>query len=104
MLSFEYKSVFCGRCGRTPDFAARFQGAASGSLSIPCVMYNIWRQMHCCMSQVRETLDFAARCQGAGTKPQELRRLQELEAAAGYVPDAEIDAFMKVGLQFLFIS
>ncbi len=67
-------------------------------------MYNIWRQMHCCMSQVRETLDFAARCQGAGTKPQELRRLQELEAAAGYVPDAEIDAFMKVGLMTLNLT
>lgn len=46
--------------------------------------------------QVRETLDFAARCQGTGTKPAELRRLQELEEAAGYLPDPEIDAFMKV--------
>lgn len=39
---------------------------------------------------------------------QELRQLQELEAAAGFVPDPEIDAFMKVrqrsvdGLRRLF--
>jgi hypothetical protein len=46
--------------------------------------------------QVRETLDFAARVQGAGRRPQELRQLQDLEAAAGLLPDPEIDAFMKV--------
>jgi hypothetical protein len=46
--------------------------------------------------QVRETLDFAARVQGGGRRPQELRQLQELEAAAGLLPDPEIDAFMKV--------
>jgi hypothetical protein len=44
---------------------------------------------------VRETLDFAARVQGGGRRPQELRQLQELEAAAGLLPDPEIDAFMK---------
>jgi hypothetical protein len=49
--------------------------------------------------QVRETLDFAARVQGGGRRPQELRQLQELEAAAGFLPDPEIDAFMKVTCQ-----
>ena len=46
--------------------------------------------------QVRETLDFAARCQGAGNKPQELRRLLDLEAQRGISPDPSTDAFMKV--------
>ena len=40
-------------------------------------------------------MDFAARVQGGGRRPQELRQLQELEAAAGLLPDPEIDAFMK---------
>ncbi len=45
--------------------------------------------------QVRETLDFAARCQGAGNKPAELRQLLDLEAKAGISPNPSTDAFMK---------
>lgn len=44
---------------------------------------------------MRETLDFAARCQGAGNKPAELRQLLDLEAKAGISPDPSTDAFMK---------
>lgn len=47
--------------------------------------------------QVRETLDFSARCQGVGHKSEELRMLMEREAEQGIDPDPEMDAFMKVG-------
>jgi hypothetical protein len=49
---------------------------------------------------VRETLDFAARCQGVGTKAEELRRVADLESELGIVPRPEIEAFMKVPCRF----
>ncbi|KAK9820341.1 hypothetical protein WJX72_009201 [[Myrmecia] bisecta] len=45
---------------------------------------------------VRETCDFAARCQGVGQKPAELAELRKREAALGVGPDWNINAFMRV--------
>ncbi|XP_051116369.1 pleiotropic drug resistance protein 2-like [Andrographis paniculata] len=44
---------------------------------------------------VRETLDFAARCLGVGTRYDLLVELSRREKEAGIKPDPEIDAFMK---------
>jgi hypothetical protein len=49
-----------------------------------------------CARQVRETLDFAARCQGVGARAEELRRIAEREAELGIMPRPEIQAFMQV--------
>ncbi|KAK9866071.1 hypothetical protein WJX84_000160, partial [Apatococcus fuscideae] len=48
---------------------------------------------------VRETFDFAARLQGAGSKPDILNLLKEKEKAAGIQADPEINAFMKASVQ-----
>ncbi|KAK9232143.1 hypothetical protein WN943_022386 [Citrus x changshan-huyou] len=45
---------------------------------------------------VRETLAFAARCQGVGTRYEMLTELSRREKAAGIKPDPDIDVFMKV--------
>ncbi|KAL6864961.1 hypothetical protein ACP4OV_016112 [Aristida adscensionis] len=44
---------------------------------------------------VRETLAFAARCQGVGSRFDMLMELSRREKAANIKPDADIDAFMK---------
>ncbi|GAA0142444.1 ATP-binding cassette [Lithospermum erythrorhizon] len=44
---------------------------------------------------VRETLDFAGRCLGVGTRYELLAELTRREIAAGIKPDADVDAFMK---------
>ena len=44
---------------------------------------------------VRETFDFAARCQGVGLKATNLQRLLELENELGITPDPAVDAYMK---------
>ncbi|KAL6591851.1 hypothetical protein ACP70R_049714 [Stipagrostis hirtigluma subsp. patula] len=44
---------------------------------------------------VRETLAFAARCQGVGSRFEMLMELARREKAANIKPDADIDAFMK---------
>ncbi|PIA56929.1 hypothetical protein AQUCO_00700938v1 [Aquilegia coerulea] len=44
---------------------------------------------------VKETLDFSARCQGVGAKYDLLTELSRREKAAGILPDAEVDLFMK---------
>ncbi|PSS04971.1 Pleiotropic drug resistance protein [Actinidia chinensis var. chinensis] len=44
---------------------------------------------------VRETLDFAGRCLGVGTRYELLVELSRREKDAGIKPDPEIDAFMK---------
>ncbi|XP_009628925.1 pleiotropic drug resistance protein 2-like [Nicotiana tomentosiformis] len=44
---------------------------------------------------VRETLDFAGRCLGVGTRYELLTELSRREKEAGVKPDPEIDAFMK---------
>ncbi|KAL9463298.1 hypothetical protein AB3S75_001161 [Citrus x aurantiifolia] len=44
---------------------------------------------------VRETLAFAARCQGVGTRYEMLTELSRREKAAGIKPDPDIDVFMK---------
>ncbi|KAL3141609.1 hypothetical protein ABBQ32_004850 [Trebouxia sp. C0010 RCD-2024] len=44
---------------------------------------------------VRETLDFAARCQGVGSKADELHQLLRREQEEGITPDPELDAFMR---------
>lgn len=47
---------------------------------------------------VRETLDFAGRCLGVGTRYQLLTELSRHEKDAGIKPDPEIDAFMNLQL------
>ncbi|KAL5701727.1 transcription factor [Ranunculus cassubicifolius] len=44
---------------------------------------------------VRETLDFSARCQGAGAGYEMLAELSRREKAANIIPDPNLDAFMK---------
>ncbi|XP_059314820.1 pleiotropic drug resistance protein 2 [Lycium ferocissimum] len=44
---------------------------------------------------VRETLDFAGRCLGVGTRYDLLLELSRREKEAGIMPDPQIDAFMK---------
>lgn len=44
---------------------------------------------------VRETLDFAARCLGVGTRYELLSELGRREKEAGIYPEAELDLFMK---------
>ncbi|KAJ7568416.1 hypothetical protein O6H91_01G032000 [Diphasiastrum complanatum] len=44
---------------------------------------------------VRETLDFAGRCEGVGHRYDVLSELSRREKAAGIKPEAELDAFMK---------
>ncbi|KAK9861391.1 hypothetical protein WJX84_002559, partial [Apatococcus fuscideae] len=44
---------------------------------------------------VRETLDFAARCQGVGHKAGYMEQLRQREKEMGIDPDPEIDAFMR---------
>ncbi|KAJ4825748.1 hypothetical protein Tsubulata_042318 [Turnera subulata] len=44
---------------------------------------------------VKETLDFSARCQGVGTRYDLLTELARREKAAGILPEAEVDLFMK---------
>jgi hypothetical protein len=49
-------------------------------------------------TQVRETMDFAARVQGVGNKAAELQTLLQRETELDTQPDPEIDAFMKASL------
>ncbi|GKA28455.1 pleiotropic drug resistance protein 12, partial [Tanacetum coccineum] len=44
---------------------------------------------------VRETLDFAARCQGVGSRYELLTELDRREKEAGIFPEPEVDLFMK---------
>ena len=44
---------------------------------------------------VRETFDFAARCQGVGHKADELEALLQREKEQGITPDPVLDAFMR---------
>lgn len=44
---------------------------------------------------VRETLEFSARCQGAGSRGMVVDELEAKEAEAGIVPDPLLDAFVK---------
>ena len=45
---------------------------------------------------MRETLDFSARVQGVGLKPEELHILQAKEKELGITPDPEIETFLTV--------
>ncbi|RZC82275.1 hypothetical protein C5167_045056 [Papaver somniferum] len=51
--------------------------------------------LHYAQMTVRETLDFAGRCLGVGTRYDLLAELSRREKEAGIKPDPEIDAFMK---------
>ncbi|KAH9331544.1 hypothetical protein KI387_003652, partial [Taxus chinensis] len=51
--------------------------------------------LHIADITVRETLDFAARCQGVGTKHELLLELRKREKQAGILPEADIDTYMK---------
>ncbi|KAK9836042.1 hypothetical protein WJX81_008449 [Elliptochloris bilobata] len=53
------------------------------------------RDMHVAQLTVRETLDFAARCQGSGSRAAEVREARRREKAAGIEVDWAVDAFMK---------
>lgn len=48
---------------------------------------------------VRETFDFAARCQGVGHKADELEELLKREKELGITPDPDMDAFMKAEIR-----
>jgi len=61
----------------------------------PMVSVDLQRDVHIAELSVRETLDFAARCQGVGHKAAELQLLQQREAELGIAPDPELEAFMK---------
>lgn len=50
---------------------------------------------HMGLLTVRETLQFAAMCQGVGHKAEELQALRKAERAAGVEPDVDIDALQK---------
>ncbi|KAM7275604.1 hypothetical protein ACFE04_017470 [Oxalis oulophora] len=50
---------------------------------------------HVAEMTVRETLDFAGRCQGVGTKHDMLLELARREKMAGIKPDEDLDLFMK---------
>ncbi|KAG9146581.1 hypothetical protein Leryth_014602 [Lithospermum erythrorhizon] len=47
---------------------------------------------------VRETLDFARRCLGVGTRYELLEELRRREITAGIEPDPDLDAFMKAAM------
>ncbi|RZC92754.1 hypothetical protein C5167_007814 [Papaver somniferum] len=51
--------------------------------------------LHYAQMTVRETLNFAGRCLGVGTRYDLLAELSRREKEAGIKPDPEIDAFMK---------
>ena len=44
---------------------------------------------------VRETFEFAARCQGVGLKAADLKHVLQLEHEKGITPDPDVDAYMK---------
>ncbi|KAL0021570.1 hypothetical protein WJX77_010078 [Trebouxia sp. C0004] len=48
---------------------------------------------------VRETFDFAARCQGVGHKADELEELLKREKEMGITPDPELDAYMRAEIR-----
>uniref|UniRef100_A0A2N9E6E2 ABC transporter domain-containing protein n=1 Tax=Fagus sylvatica TaxID=28930 RepID=A0A2N9E6E2_FAGSY len=45
---------------------------------------------------VRETIDFAARCQGVGSRADIMMEVSRREKEAGIVPDPDIDTYMKI--------
>ncbi|GLJ08413.1 hypothetical protein SUGI_0088240 [Cryptomeria japonica] len=51
--------------------------------------------LHIGLMTVRETLDFSARCQGAGSRYELLSEVAKREKEAGIFPEAEVDLFMK---------
>ncbi|KAE9446712.1 hypothetical protein C3L33_21399, partial [Rhododendron williamsianum] len=44
---------------------------------------------------VRETLDFAARCLGVGSRPEIMVEVSRREKQAGIIPDPDVDTYMK---------
>ncbi|KAK1380412.1 ABC-2 and Plant PDR ABC-type transporter family protein [Heracleum sosnowskyi] len=44
---------------------------------------------------VRETIDFSARCQGVESRKELLAEVSRREKQAGYIPEADVDAYMK---------
>ncbi|KAL0927349.1 hypothetical protein M5K25_001513 [Dendrobium thyrsiflorum] len=51
--------------------------------------------LHISQMTVRETLDFAARCQGVGDREDLIRKVARREKQAGIIPDPVIDTYMK---------
>ncbi|KAK4427940.1 ABC transporter G family member 35 [Sesamum alatum] len=51
--------------------------------------------VHVAEMTVGETLEFSARCQGIGSRHELLKEITNREKAAGIVPDADVDLFMK---------
>ncbi|KAL0927351.1 hypothetical protein M5K25_001514 [Dendrobium thyrsiflorum] len=51
--------------------------------------------LHISQMTVRETLDFAARCQGVGDREDLIREVARREKQAGIIPDPVIDTYMK---------
>ncbi|GJR50220.1 hypothetical protein Tco_1400741 [Tanacetum coccineum] len=57
--------------------------------------YIIQTDVHAGEMTVKETLDFAARCQGVGSRYELLTELDRREKEAGIFPEPEVDLFMK---------
>ncbi|KAJ4842239.1 hypothetical protein Tsubulata_045945 [Turnera subulata] len=51
--------------------------------------------IHTAEMTVKETFDFSARCQGVGTRYDLMLELARREKAAGILPEADVDLFMK---------
>ncbi|KAM7495762.1 hypothetical protein LguiA_020176 [Lonicera macranthoides] len=51
--------------------------------------------LHISEMTVRETLDFAARCQGTGSRAEILTEVLRREKQAGIIPEPDIDTYMK---------
>ncbi|XP_010529759.1 PREDICTED: ABC transporter G family member 37 isoform X2 [Tarenaya hassleriana] len=51
--------------------------------------------LHIAEMTVRETLDFSARCQGVGSRPEIMMEVSKREKVAGIFPNPDVDAYMK---------
>ncbi|CAK7326246.1 unnamed protein product [Dovyalis caffra] len=58
-------------------------------------VYISQHDLHIPEMTVRETIDFSARCQGIGSRPDIMMEVSRKEKQAGIVPDSDVDAYMK---------
>ncbi|EFJ07897.1 ATP-binding cassette transporter [Selaginella moellendorffii] len=59
------------------------------------IAYISQRDLHLSELTVRETLNFAVRCQGAGHQGEIFKEVEKREKAAGIIPDPDVEAFMR---------
>ncbi|PKI41930.1 hypothetical protein CRG98_037680 [Punica granatum] len=60
--------------------------------------------LHISEMTVRETLDFAARCQGVGKRADIMKEISKREKQAGIFPERDIDTYMKVDVDRIIPS